>query len=141
MSSNVIPGMHYHDAPAAIEWLCNVLGFEKHAIYPGPGSNEIMHAELTLAGAGMIMIGSNRKDTPYGKLTVHPDDIGGAECRSVSLIVPDADAVYARAKAAGAPMVFDIEDKPYGGRGFTCRDPEGYMWHVGTYNPWTAAKP
>ena len=50
--------------------------------------------------------------------------------------VPNADEVYARAKAAGAEMVEVIEDKPFGGRGFACLDPEGHIWHVGTYDPW-----
>jgi uncharacterized glyoxalase superfamily protein PhnB len=50
--------------------------------------------------------------------------------------VKDADEVYARAKAAGAEMVEVIEDKPFGGRGFACLDPEGHIWHVGTYDPW-----
>lgn len=48
----------------------------------------------------------------------------------------DPDAMYARAEAAGAEMVIEIEDKPYSGRGFTCRDPEGHLWHVGSYDPW-----
>jgi hypothetical protein len=30
----------------------------------------------------------------------------------------------------------DIEDKPYGGRGFACRDLEGRLRWVGTYDPW-----
>jgi uncharacterized glyoxalase superfamily protein PhnB len=132
--SSVIPGMQYRNAPKAIEWLCSVFGFEKHAVYPGPG-NTIMHAELTLGG-GMIMLGSINRDTPYSRFVKHPDEIGGAETRGASLIVNDADAVYARAKAAGAEILLDIEDKPYGGRGFTCRDPEGYIWNVGTYDPW-----
>ena len=52
--------------------------------------------------------------------------------------VSDADAICARARAAGAEIVFDIQDKPYGGRGFTCRDPEGHVWNVDTYDPWQA---
>jgi uncharacterized glyoxalase superfamily protein PhnB len=132
--TSVIPGASYRNAPQAIEWLCRVFGFEKHAVYPGP-DNTIMHAELTL-GDGMIMLGSLREDNDYRRFTKHPDEIGGTETHSVSLIVSDADAVCARAKAAGAEMIFDIEDKPYGGRGFTCRDPEGYIWNVGTYDPW-----
>ena len=52
----------------------------------------------------------------------------------------DADAVYARAKVAGFEMVIDIKDEDYGGRGFTCRDPEGHLWNVGTYDPWAAKK-
>jgi uncharacterized glyoxalase superfamily protein PhnB len=127
--------MNYRNAPEAIEWLCLVFGFEKHAVYPGP-DNTIAHAELTLGG-GMIMLGSLRKGASR-PFTKHPDEIGGAETRSVYLTVRDADAVYARAKAAGAEILFDIEDKPQGGRGFTCRDPEGHIWDVGTYDPWQA---
>jgi uncharacterized glyoxalase superfamily protein PhnB len=67
---------------------------------------------------------------------MHPDEIGGAETQSVSLIVSDADAVYARVKAAGTEILFDIKDQHYGGRGFTCRDLEGRIWNVGTYDPW-----
>lgn len=132
---SVIPGMNYRNAPEAIEWLCQVFGFEKHAVYPGP-ENTIAHAELTL-GAGMIMLGSLHKaaSQPFMK---HPDEIGGFETRSVYLAVGDADAVFARAKAAGAEILLDIEDKPYGGRGFTCRDPGGHIWGVGTYDPWQA---
>ena len=132
--TSIVPGMTYRKAPEAIEWLCRVFGFEKHAVYPGP-DNTIMHAELTLGG-GMIMLGSLRDDNEYRRFVKHPDEIGGAETHSVSLIVSDADAVYARAKAAGSEMLFDIEDKPYGGRAFTCRDPEGHIWNVGTYDPW-----
>jgi uncharacterized glyoxalase superfamily protein PhnB len=30
----------------------------------------------------------------------------------------------------------DLEEKEYGGKAFTCTDPEGHVWHVGTYDPW-----
>jgi uncharacterized glyoxalase superfamily protein PhnB len=133
LRTSVIPGMQYRNAPEAIEWLCRVFGFEKHAVYPGP-DNTIMHAELTL-GSGMIMLGS-LNDHAYSRLMKQPDEIGGVETRSISLIVRDADAVYQRARAAGADILFDIADKPYGGRAFTCRDPEGHVWDVGTYDPW-----
>src|SRR5579863_6696753 len=97
MRTSVVPGMTYRNAPEAIEWLCRVFGFEKHAVYPGP-DNTIMHAELTLGG-GMIMLGS-LADNEHRRFMKQPDEIGGAETRSVSLSVSDADAVYARAKSA-----------------------------------------
>ncbi len=131
--STVIPGMHYRNAPDAIEWLCRAFGFEKHAVYAGAG-NSIMHAELTLGG-GMIMLGSVNDKTPDRHMKL-PAELGGAQTRGVSLIVKDADDIYARAKTAGAQIVEDIADKPYGGRGFACLDPEGHLWHVGTYDPW-----
>src|SRR3954465_1236814 len=111
--SAVTTCMSYRKAPEAIEWLCRVFGFEKHAIYPGP-DNTIMHSELTFGG-GMIMVASLTNDH-YRRFVKHPDEIGGAETCSVNLIVADADAVYARVKEAGGKILIDIEDKPYGGR-------------------------
>lgn len=131
--SSVTVGMHYRNAPEAIEWLCRVFGFEKHAIYPGP-DNAIVHAELTLGG-GMVMLAS--ADNEYNRRYMkQPDEIGGAETKNVNLTVNDADAVYARVKESGGEILLDIEDKHYGGRGFTCRDLEGHIWNVGTYDPW-----
>jgi uncharacterized glyoxalase superfamily protein PhnB len=132
--TSITVGMNYRNAPKAIEWLCRVFGFEKHAVYPGP-NNTIVHSELTLGG-GMIMVASAEDNEYNRRFMKQPDEIGGAETRNVNLIVKDADAIYARAKAAGAEILLEIEDKHYGGRGFTCRDLEGHVWNVGTYDPW-----
>jgi uncharacterized glyoxalase superfamily protein PhnB len=99
-----------------------------------------MHAQLTY-GNGMIMLGSVDNGGEYSKLMVQPDEIGLRETKSTYLVVNDADAVYATAKAAGAEMVLDIRDMDYGGRGFTCRDLEGHIWSIGTYDPWETAPP
>ena len=131
--STVIPALRYRDAPAAIEWLCKAFGFEKQAVYPNPDGT-IAHAQLTF-GNGMIMLGSAVKGTPYSQFIKQPDE-AGAETQAPCLIVSDCDAIYRTAKAAGAQMVLDIEDKDYGGRGFTCRDLEGHLWSVGSYDPW-----
>jgi uncharacterized glyoxalase superfamily protein PhnB len=133
--ATVVPCLRYRDAPAAIEWLCETFGFEKHLVVPGEGGT-IAHAQLSF-GSGMVMLGSVQKvETPYGKLIKQPDEIGGLETQSAYLVVKDADAVYARAKAAGAQIVLDIVDEDYGGRGFSCRDLEGHLWNFGTYDPW-----
>ena len=131
--SRVIPCLRYRDAPAAIAWLCRAFGFEKHLVVPNPDGT-IAHAQLVL-GSGMVMLGSV-EDSEVGRLMRQPDEIGGAETETAYVIVPDADALYARAKAAGAKIVLDIQDEDYGGRGFSCRDPEGHLWNIGTYDPW-----
>jgi uncharacterized glyoxalase superfamily protein PhnB len=131
--ATIIPGMRYRNAPAAIEWLCTAFGFEKQLVVPGP-SGTMAHAQLTF-GNGMIMLGSGH-DNEYGRLIKQPDEIGGAQTQSAYVIVPDADAHCARAKAAGAEIVIDIKDESYGGRGYTCGDLEGHIWNFGTYNPW-----
>jgi uncharacterized glyoxalase superfamily protein PhnB len=130
----VIPALRYRDAPAAIDWLCRAFGFVKQAVYPNEDGT-IAHAQLTF-GKGMIMLSSATAATPMSDFIKQPADIGGAETQTPCLIVHDADAVYATAKAAGAAMVMDIADMGYGGRAFTCRDPEGHIWNVGTYDPW-----
>jgi uncharacterized glyoxalase superfamily protein PhnB len=133
--TTVIPCLRYRDAPAAIEWLCRAFGFEKHLVVPG-ADGTVAHAQLSF-GNGMIMLGSV-VESEFGRLMKQPDEIGGAETQTPFLIVSDADAVYSSAKAAGARIVLDIKDEDYGGRGFSCRDPEGHLWNLGTYDPWVS---
>jgi uncharacterized glyoxalase superfamily protein PhnB len=132
--STVIPGLRYRDAPAAIEWLCRAFGFEKHAVHANEDGT-IAHAQLTF-GNGMIMLGSAVPGTASVEWIVQPDQAGGKETQSAYLVVSDCDKVYETAKAAGAVMLHDLEDKGYGGKGFTCADPEGHIWSIGTYDPW-----
>jgi uncharacterized glyoxalase superfamily protein PhnB len=133
--STIMPTMRYRNAAAAIEWLCTVFGFERRAVYEGPNGT-IGHAELVLGG-GIIMLGSE-KDDEYGRNFKPPAELGGVETRSVYVVVPDADAVYARVSAAGAVVVRPLQNMEYGSREFTVKDPEGYSWSVGTYDPWKA---
>jgi uncharacterized glyoxalase superfamily protein PhnB len=99
--ATVIPCLRYRNAPAAIEWLCQTFGFEKQLVVPNDDGT-IAHAQL-IFGNGMIMLGSVLKvETEFGRLMKQPDEIGGAETQSAYVVVADADAVYARAKAAGA---------------------------------------
>ncbi len=133
--SSVITALRYRNAPAAMDWLCQVFGFQRHAVHQGPDGT-IAHAELKLDG-GMIMLGSTRDDT-FGRGFRTPDELGGVETRSAYIVVADVDAVYARAQAAGAVVVRPLKDTGYGSREFTVKDPEGHSWSVGTYDPWAA---
>jgi uncharacterized glyoxalase superfamily protein PhnB len=133
--NTIIPGHRYRNAPAAIDWLCRVFGFERKAVHEGE-NGMIYHAELTL-GNGMIMLGSG-KDDESGRAFKSPAELGGIETRSLYIVVPDADAAHARAVAAGANIATPLHDTPYGSRDFTVKDPEGHTWNVGTYDPWAA---
>jgi uncharacterized glyoxalase superfamily protein PhnB len=131
--SAVIPAHRYRNTPAALNWLCQILGFTLHAVYEGENGT-IGHAELAL-GNGMIMLGP-KKDDEFSRGFKSPQDLDGIETRSVYLVVPDADAVYARAVAAGATILRPLQDTPYGSREFAVKDLEGHSWSVGTYDPW-----
>jgi uncharacterized glyoxalase superfamily protein PhnB len=129
----VIPTFRYRDAVTAIEWLCKAFGFEKHLVVPGENGG-IAHAQLRF-GNGMIMLGS-AGDGHFDAYQKPPADVGGVGTSSPYVIVADADAHYARARAAGAEILLELEDAGYGGRGYSCRDPEGQVWSFGTYDPW-----
>ncbi len=132
--SVIIPTLRYKDAPAAIEWLCKAFGFEKHLVVPGENGT-IAHAQLSFGNA-MIMLGSE-KDNEYGQLLRTPKDLDGFNTQSPYIVVEGVDEHYQGAIAAGAELVIDIKDEDYGGRGYSCQDPEGYLWNFGSYNPWT----
>ncbi len=134
--ASFIPCLRYRNASGAIDWLCAAFGFETQLIVPGEG-DVVVHSQLSYRGA-MIMLGSN-ESSDFGKLTALPEDIGNKVTQAPYLVVPDIDAHYARAKASGAEMVIDIKDEDYGGRGYTCRDPEGHIWNFGSYDPWASS--
>lgn len=134
MSSTVIPTLRYHDAPTMIDWLGRVFGFRPHVIVPDDQGG-IAHAQLSL-GTGMVMIGSWRDDE-FGRLQPTARVLGGTS-QSPYLVIADVDGVHARAVEAGAEIVLAPRDEAYGGRGFSCRDPEGQLWNVGSYDPWAS---
>ncbi len=134
MSSKVIPGFRYADAPAMLDWLCSVFGFQRHLVVED-GKGGIKHAELTLDD-GMIMLGSVRDDT-FGTMQSTAQALGG-NSQSPYLVVADVDAVATRARAADAEIVREPQDEGYGGRGCSLKDPEGYLWNIGSYDPWAS---
>ena len=139
VARTIVPTLRYRDVAAAVDWLCHAFGFERHVVVNGiDGSVE--YAEL-IFGDGMIMLGPV-EDSPVGRLMTQPEQAGGAETQICYLFVDDAAAHCARATAAGAEIMLDIEDQR-SGRGYSCRDPEGHIWNFGTYDPWRhqAAEP
>jgi len=132
--ATVIPTMRYRDAAAAVDWLCDAFGFEQHLVVPGDDEGSVVHAQLTF-GNGMVMLGPVA-DTEFGRNMAQPDELGGRGTQSPYIVVENPDAHYARAKAAGAEIVLEVADQGYGGRLYSCRDPEGHLWNFGSYDPW-----
>ena len=133
-TATVIPGMRYRDALKMIDWLERAFGFHKNAVHMGDG-NTVAHAQMTF-GNGMIMLGSVDNGSKSAINMAQPDEIGNRETQSAYLVVSDCEPIYATAKAAGAEMIFDLTEMDYGGKSFTCRDPEGHIWSIGEYDPW-----
>lgn len=128
-NGDVIPSIRYMDAPGAIRWLCDVLGFEERLVVPGPDGT-IVHAQLTRGGA-MVMVGTARGEPG----TKTPTEAGGVT-QTTLLVVDGIEAHYAHARAAGADITSELEAQPQGGHLYALRDPEGHHWYVGSYDPW-----
>jgi len=122
-NQNIFPAIRYEDCDRAIGWLKDAFGFEEKAVYRGE-DGAIHHAELRL-GDGLIMLGQTNSTG------ARPD-----QRHSIYVAVPDPEAHYARAKAAGAEITREVADQPYGSREYGARDLEGNAWSFGTYyNP------
>jgi uncharacterized glyoxalase superfamily protein PhnB len=128
-TQTIFPSMRYANAPAAIDWLEKAFGFRRQMVVPGPDGT-IAHAQLT-CNDGMIMLGSYKDDVFRYKT---PRAAGGVT-QAAYLCVADIDAHFARASAAGAEIVVELKDTDYGSREYSARDPEGHLWHFGTYSP------
>ena len=121
----VTPYLAIDGAAAAIDFYKKAFGASERMRMPGP-EGKIGHAEIEIGGS-VIMLAD---PWPEGKF-VPPR--GGEASVSIHLYVDDADAVFARAVAAGATQVQAMETKFYGDRSGSLRDPFGHLWHVATH--------
>ena len=120
---SIHPTLRYADAAGALEFLTTALGFRLgHVTRDDDGV--VRHAELF-------------SGSPPGVLMVGTRDGGSWDTgRAVTyVVVEDADAHHATAVAAGARVVAELTDQPYGSREYAVEDPEGNVWSIGTYRP------
>lgn len=129
MRPNIFPALHYRDPDAALDWLKRAFGFEEKAVYRDKGGH-IQHAELRL-GDGLIMFGGVPADA--ARANGHQPPV------TIYAVVSDPDGHYERARAAGAEILRELADQPYGSREYGARDPEGNGWSFGTYDPYAPA--
>jgi uncharacterized glyoxalase superfamily protein PhnB len=120
MPQTVFPCITFRDAHASIDWLERALGAERVAVHEDD-EGRVAHAEIRI-GESLVMAGDERagsRATPPGASVVY-------------VVVPDADAAYERARAAGADVTEPV-DQDYGSRDITVTDPDGNRWSLGTY--------
>lgn len=129
----IIPTLRYKNARAAIDWLTSAFGFEEHLVVPGE-NDKIVHAQLTF-GNGMIMLGSSGDDE-FGALQHAPSGGKGPTFQSPYIVVVDIENHYRRAIAAGASIAIALRAEDYGGKVYSCWDPQGHLWNFGSYDPW-----
>jgi PhnB protein len=111
----------------AIEFYKKAFGAEEIMRVPGPDGKSLMHAEIRV-GNSRIMLGD--ESPAMGCLA--PVTLGGPG-GSLYVYVPDADAAFKRAVAAGAKALMPVTDMFYGDRFGQVEDPSGHRWGLATH--------
>lgn len=126
----------YDDAPRAIDWLCEVFGFEVRLKVEGD-AGEIIHSELTY-GEGVIMVATAKRAASgheWLSKVRSPQSNGGITTQTLMLYVDDADAHCAHARSRGAkiaaePSTSDYGEEYWSDRGYAAIDLEGHIWWI-----------
>lgn len=121
------PYLVLDDAAAAIDFYVRAFGAAEKMRLNMPGTETIMHAEIVIDGA-TIMLG--QENPACGMVSAKTL---GASPVSIMVYVPDVDAAFARAVEAGAVAVNPPTDMFWGDRMSTVTCPFGYQWSLATH--------
>lgn len=118
-ADTVLPHAIYRDVAEALGWLATTFSFTEHYRY-GESDGPVQGAQMRL-GDAWITIESARP----GRAS--PAQIGH-RTQYLTVFVADVDAHYGRTMSAGATIVEDINETPYGERQYGVDDLEGHNW-------------
>lgn len=134
MSQNVSPvpeGMHTLTPHLTVDGAANYIDFLKRAFgaaeiarSPGPGG-KLMHASVRI-GDSVIML--NDLFPEFGAKPIGP----APWPITMHLYVPDADALFAQAVAAGCVVTMPLADQFWGDRYGQLQDSAGFRWSIAT---------
>jgi uncharacterized glyoxalase superfamily protein PhnB len=112
--ATVIPVLVYPDVRAAVDWLTNAFGFDERVRI---GED---HRSQLQFGTGAVIVADVRADRtpPHSGEVTH----------SVLVRVADVQAHCERARAAGARILLEPTDMPFGERQYTAEDLVGHQW-------------
>jgi PhnB protein len=119
----MMPMLSVRGAALAVDFYQRAFGAQELTRVTNPEGRSV--AELAIGNA---QFGVADETPSVGNLS--PEALGGTSVR-ISLVVDDPDAVAKRAVAAGAKLIFPVEDQPYGWRQGRVADPFGHHWMIG----------
>lgn len=114
----LMPFVHAVGAQKFIDFMKSAFGAEELMKAESP-DGVIVHAKMQIGDAVIELSEARPEYQPMPGL--------------LHMYVPDADAAYARALAAGATSVNPPADQPYGDRSANLRDEWGNLWTVATH--------
>jgi len=117
----ITPYLLYEDVAGALEFLSKAFGFKEYGPRMTQPNGKINHAAMKL-GKDVVMMGCPGPEYQNPKRLGH-------STQSLYINVKDVDAHFERAKKAGATILEEPKDTPYGHRRYGAEDPEGHQWY------------
>ena len=119
----VTPRLVVSDGEAAIAFYTRAFGAQELGErFTGPDGG-LIHAEIRI-GDSVVMITEDAVDGPVSS----PGRLDGMVTCVMALYWENVDTAWQRAVAAGAEVIYPLEDQFYGERGGRLRDPFGQQW-------------
>jgi uncharacterized glyoxalase superfamily protein PhnB len=115
--ATVVPILVYEDVGKALEFLTRAFGFKERLRAEHGGS--IAHAQMDI-GECSIMMG--KQGGPFRA----PE--GATVSQYATVHIDRVDEHFKRAKAAGAVILKEPQDMPFGVRQYTAKDIGGHWW-------------
>ena len=122
----VTPHLVVAGAAKAIDWYKQAFGAIEEMRMPDP-AGRVMHACIRIGGAAIFLVDEMPEWGSMG-----PKSLKGSPV-TIHLMVPDVDAMVARAVKAGATVTMEVADQFWGDRYGTLEDPFGHKWSVSTH--------
>ena len=113
--ATVTPVLYYRDVRAAVAWLESAFGFGERVRI-----GEAHRAQLRVGDDGAVVVAELHDDPTPTATGTH----------LIKVRVPDVDAAFERARAAGAHVLRELRTFEYGERSGTVADPEGHRWEL-----------
>ena len=123
---SVQPYLYIQGAAEALEFYKKAFGATERLRMP-QADGRIGHAEIEIGDSCIMMADENPE-----RGVKSPKHYGGVPM-SLSMYVPDCDATYERALAAGAKSLREPADQFYGDRVAGVEDPFGFHWFLATH--------
>jgi len=122
---SLTPHLIVKGATKYVDFLVSAFGATEVRTSPGPGG-KLMHAQVKV-GDSILMFADHFPDMG------HPPIAEGFWPFVLNLYVPDADAAWAKALAAGCSVTFPLADQFWGDRYGQVKDPFGFTWAISTH--------
>ena len=121
--TSISPLLSVRNGAKAIEFYKLAFGAVELLRVEDPGGAVVAH--LSVSGADFWLADESPEHANFS-----PESLGGGTVRLV-MVVDDPDTALNQAVAAGAKVVWPVDDKPYHWRVGRVVDPFGHHWEIG----------